>query len=203
MRLPHRRRDGLQPRTVKVARAAIAVAVDVLDPVPLPQQQQRHALPLQLLVHLVPIGLCPGRCGLKRRRREQAPIKLGVVHPFRHRQVMPTTPARRRYSATVDRLTPTDTSICRSLRPSACFNLRASQIFRIGALSAGIGLTSCIAAKEPACRDSCADTESVRTTARGWPIGTGGRLRQCLRSGLVPPCLRLRHGGCGIRAQQP
>jgi hypothetical protein len=62
----------------------------------------------------------PVPADLKRRRREQAPLQLRVVHPFRHRPVMPTTFARRRYSATADRFTPTDTAICRSLRPSAC-----------------------------------------------------------------------------------
>jgi hypothetical protein len=85
MRLPHRRRHGLAPIAIEVAKAAIAVAVDVLGLVLLPQQLQRHALPPQLLVDVVPIGLCPCRCGLERRRREQAPLQLGVVHPFRHR----------------------------------------------------------------------------------------------------------------------
>src|SRR5437660_10916450 len=52
---------------------------------------------------------------------------------------MPMTAARRRYSPTVDRLTPTVTAICRSLTPRACRNLRTSRTLRIGALSAGIG----------------------------------------------------------------
>src|SRR3954469_7244084 len=52
---------------------------------------------------------------------------------------MPITAARRRYSPTVDRLTPVVMAICRSLTPRACRNLRTSRTFRIGALSAGIG----------------------------------------------------------------
>src|SRR5713101_2718796 len=52
---------------------------------------------------------------------------------------MPMTAARRRYSPTVDRLTPVVVAICRSLTPRACRNLRTSRTFRIGALSAGIG----------------------------------------------------------------
>ena len=38
-----------------------------------------------------------------------------------------------------DRPMPTETAISRSLAPSACFSLRTSRSFRIGALSAGIG----------------------------------------------------------------
>src|SRR4051794_24484417 len=52
---------------------------------------------------------------------------------------MPMMAARRRYSPTVDRLTPVVMAICRSLTPRACRNLRTSRTFRIGALSAGIG----------------------------------------------------------------
>ena len=111
----YRRRDGLQPIPIEVAKAAISVAVDVLGPVLLPQQLQRHALPLQLLVHLVPMGRAwPGVAsndgGVNKRRSNSASsIPSGTG------QVTPTTPARRRYSATVDRLSPpTQQSAARS-----------------------------------------------------------------------------------------
>ena len=60
-------------------------------------------------------------------------------NPSGNGQVMPMTAARRRYSPTVDPLTPVVIAICRSLTPSACLNLRTSRTFRIGAPSAGIG----------------------------------------------------------------
>src|SRR4029079_6521026 len=93
--------------------------------------------------------------------------------------------ARRRYSATVDRLTPTDMAICRSLRPSACFSLKASRIFRIGALSAGIGppLLQRKGGRVPRFvrrqRERQAHPKGVAGFDRNrWPtsVGTGGRI---------------------------
>jgi len=51
----------------------------------LPQQEQRHAAPLQLPVHCCPDGQRPCRLLFERRRREQPALELAVVHPFRHR----------------------------------------------------------------------------------------------------------------------
>ena len=102
------------------------------------------------------------------------------------------TAARRRYSPTVDRLTPIVTAICRSLTPRACLNLRTSRTFRIGALSAGIG-PPLHGRKGRLVRDSIADSESFRSASQGgrlqsewvadfrrnrWPdcVGISGRL---------------------------
>ena len=85
MRLPHRRRHGLAPIPIEVAEATIAVAVDMIGAVLLPQQLQRHTPPLQLLVNVVPIRLGSCRCGLERRRREQAPLQLRIIHLLWHR----------------------------------------------------------------------------------------------------------------------
>ena len=99
-------------------------------------------------------------------------------------QVMPTTAARRRYSPTVERLTPVVIAICRSLTPSACLNLRTSRTFRIGALSAGIG-PPLRAAKAPRPRFDRRHRElqTGLTSApgfnrNGWPtsVGIGGRI---------------------------
>ena len=107
---------------------------------------------------------------------------------------MPTTLARRKYSATVDRLTPTDTATSRSLRPSACFSLKASRIFRIGALSAGIGppLLQCKGGRVPRFvrrqRERQAHPKRVAGYDRNrWPtsVGTGGRIASESVAGLA------------------
>ncbi len=73
-------------------------------------------------------------CAGKRRRSSSASsIPSGIGQP------MPATRARARQSATVERARPTAFAIWRSLTPLACSSLRISRIFRIGALSAGIG----------------------------------------------------------------
>ena len=56
----------------------------MLGPVLLPQQQQRHGAPLQLLVDVGPIGQRPCRLLVERRRREQQPLQLGVVQSLRN-----------------------------------------------------------------------------------------------------------------------
>jgi hypothetical protein len=55
VRLAHGRRDRLAPFPVEIAEAAVAIAVGMLGSIFLPQQQQRHAAPLQLPVHVDPI----------------------------------------------------------------------------------------------------------------------------------------------------
>jgi hypothetical protein len=100
-------------------------------------------------------------------------------------QVMPMTAARRRYSPTVDRLSPVVRAICRSLTPRACLNLRTSRTFRIGALSAGIGppLAWPQRRRRPRFdrrhRELQAGLTSVAGFDRnGWPtsVGIGGRI---------------------------
>ena len=85
VRLPHCGRDGLAPKPVEVAESAVAVAVGVLGPVLLPQQQQRHGAPFQLLVDVGPIGQRPCRRLVERRWREEPPLELGIVQSLRHR----------------------------------------------------------------------------------------------------------------------
>ena len=84
---------------VEIAESAVAVAVGVLGPVLLPQQQQRHGAPFQLLVDLGPIGRRALRSSLAR-WREEPPLKLGIIDPSGTGQVMPMTAARRRISPT-------------------------------------------------------------------------------------------------------
>ena len=100
-------------------------------------------------------------------------------------QVMPTTAARRRYSPTVDRLTPVVIAICRSLAPSACRNLRTSRTFRIGALSAGIGPPLAWLQRAPRPRFDRRHRElqtglnrAAGFNRNGWPtsVGIGGRI---------------------------
>ena len=95
------------------------------------------------------------------------------------------TAARRRYSPTVDRLTPIVTAICRSLTPSACLNLRTSRTFRIGALSAGIGPPLAWPQRAPRPRFDRRQRELQATPTRvagfdrkGWltSVGIGGRI---------------------------
>ena len=86
----------------------------------------------------------------------------------------------------VDRLRPMASAIRRSLSPQACLSRRTSRIFRIGALSAGIG-PPLHHRKGAACRDSFADSESRRPALKGvadfdqngWPdcARIGGRFR--------------------------
>jgi hypothetical protein len=59
---------------------------------------------------------------------------------------------------------PTETTISRSLAPSASFSLRTSRTFRIGALSAGIGPPLAWPQRGEWSGDSVADSESVLTT---------------------------------------
>jgi hypothetical protein len=99
---------------------------------------------------------------------------------------MPLTAARRRYSPTVDRLSPVVMAICRSLTPRACLNLRTSHIFRIGALSAGIGPPLAWPQRAPRPRFDrrqrelqAAPTRVAGFNRNGWPasVGIGGRHR--------------------------
>jgi hypothetical protein len=118
------------------------VTVSVLSTIFLPQQQQRHAAALQLPWTCIQSG--SGRAGFSSNvvgvnsRRSSSPSSI----PSGIGQLIPITAARRKYSPTVDRVTPTVFAICRSLTPSACFGRRTSRTFRIGALSAGSDLPS-------------------------------------------------------------
>ena len=147
MRLPHGWRDRIAPYPIQIAEPAVSIGVGLFGSILLPQQEQRHTASLQLPVHNRPVRQRPCRLLLERWRREQPALELGVVHPFRHRPGDADDGSRRRYSLTVDRLTPMATAICRSLTPRACRSLRTSRTFRIGALSAGIGPPPCMAAK--------------------------------------------------------
>ena len=84
MRLPHRRRDRFAPFAIEIAEAAVTVAVRLLRAVLLPQQHQRHAAPLHLLVDLAPIDRRTRRTRLARNRK-QPPLELGVVDLLGHR----------------------------------------------------------------------------------------------------------------------
>src|SRR6266571_4878916 len=57
MRLAHRRRDALAPLDIEVTEPTVAVAVRVLRSVFLPEQQQRHAAPFELLLDRRPVRL--------------------------------------------------------------------------------------------------------------------------------------------------
>src|SRR5262245_28954222 len=78
----------------------------------------------------------------------------------------------------VDRLRPVASAIRRSLSPQACFNRRTSRIFRIGALSAGIGPPLASAQKEATCAIRSPPARGLKPPTTGWPdwIGMGGRL---------------------------
>src|SRR5262245_22002618 len=78
MRLAHRRRHAAAPLTVEITEPTIAVAVRMLRAILLPQQHQRHAAPLQLLMQLGPIGRRALRLRLAR-GREQPALKLAVI----------------------------------------------------------------------------------------------------------------------------
>ena len=82
MYLAHGRRDRAPPSPIKIAeKPAVAIAVGVLGPVFLPQQQQRHGASLQLRVD-VGMGVA-GWLLVESRRREQPPLKLGVGEALR------------------------------------------------------------------------------------------------------------------------
>ncbi|MDP9138345.1 MAG: hypothetical protein M3N38_09220, partial [Pseudomonadota bacterium] len=85
MRLAHRRRDALPPLPVEIAEPAVAVAVSVLRPILLPEQHQRNAAALELLVHLRTVGQLLRRTVVEASRRKQSPLQLSLVHPIRKR----------------------------------------------------------------------------------------------------------------------
>jgi len=81
VRLAHGRRHAAAPRTVEIAEPAVAVAVRMLRAILLPQQHQRNATPLELLMQLGPIGRRALRLGLSR-SCEQPALKLAIIeHP--------------------------------------------------------------------------------------------------------------------------
>jgi hypothetical protein len=85
MRLPHGRRDSPPPLPVEIAEPAVAVALSVLRPILLPEQHQRNAAALEVLVHLRTVGQLPRRTVVEASRRKQSPLQLSIVHPIRKR----------------------------------------------------------------------------------------------------------------------
>src|SRR4051794_9741146 len=137
MRLAHRRRDGLAPFAIEIAEAAVTVTVRLLRAVLLPQQHQRDAAPLHLLVHLAPIDAARGgpvSHGIGKRRRSSSASSIASGTG----QVMPITRARRTYSPITVLPTPVASLICRKLIPSVCLSRNTSRTLRIDNLSAGI-----------------------------------------------------------------
>ena len=85
VRLPHDRRQPLPPLAVQLAEVRVAVAVGTFGAMLLPQDHQRDAAPLQLLVYLGPIGHWLGRAIVEAGRDEQPPLQIGVAQLGRHR----------------------------------------------------------------------------------------------------------------------
>jgi len=92
-------------------------------------------------------------------------------------QVMPMTAARRRYSPTVDRLSPVVRAICRSHAVGMPQSQNFSNLPHRRSLG-GHRTSSVHGRKGGFVRDSIADIESVKPDSPGWPasIGMGGRL---------------------------
>src|SRR5947209_8555819 len=98
---------------------------------------------------------------------------------------MPITAARRMYSATVVRATPSDREITRALTPDAYFRRRTSRTLRIDNLSAGIAHSPCANRKGTSlprsdCRQRPPPYPINRVAAfdrNRWPpsVGLGGR----------------------------
>ena len=138
VRLAHRCRDRPLPRTVEIAEPAVAIALGLLATILLPHQLQRHAAPLQLLVDAAPVRRrsCRRCAGL---RREQAPLQLGVVDPIGDR------PADAGHACATQAVGHCRASHADRLRdlafahPVGMLQSQDVRIFRIGALSAGIG----------------------------------------------------------------
>src|ERR1700704_1233075 len=138
MRLAHRRRHAPAPVAVEAAKPAVAKPIRLVGAVLQPEQHQRHATALELLVEARPIQWRTLRFRLERGGREQPPFQLGVVDLLRHRpgdadHLGPANvlPDRRLPD-------PSDCAIERSLIPSACLNRSTSRTLRIDNLSAGI-----------------------------------------------------------------
>ena len=85
VRLPHDGRQALAPFAVKLAEARVAMAVGTFGAMLLPQQHQSHAAPLQLLVHLGPIGHRLAWAVMEAGRREQPPLQLRIADLRRDR----------------------------------------------------------------------------------------------------------------------
>ena len=83
--LAHGQRHAAAPGGVEVAEPAVAVALGVLGPVFLPQQQQRHPGAAQLGMDPRPVGLRPQRLPRREGRAEQPRLQRGIVQPGRHR----------------------------------------------------------------------------------------------------------------------
>ena len=82
MRLPHRRRDLLFPVAIKIAITAVAVAISMVRPVLLPEEQQRHAAPLQFALDFRPIDSGSRRRALAARDRKKTALQLFIAEPL-------------------------------------------------------------------------------------------------------------------------
>jgi hypothetical protein len=185
VRLPHGRRDGFAPIAVEVAEPTVAVAIGVLGQYSSHNNSSVTARRFSSLWTWDQSG--SGRAGFSSNVGEVNSRRSNSVSssPSGIGQVTPMTAARRRSSATVDRLIPIVTAICRSLTPRACLNLRTSRTFRIGALLAGIGPP--LAWPQRASRPrfdrrqrelQAALTKVAGFNRNGWPtsVGIGGRI---------------------------
>ena len=85
---------------MQVAKAAVAIPIRLLSLILFPQQQQGHARLALLSMDTRPIRLRASQLG-RERWGEQLALERHIVKRRRTGQVMPTTVARRRYSATV------------------------------------------------------------------------------------------------------
>jgi hypothetical protein len=82
--LAHRWRQAAAPGGVKVAEAAVAVAIRLPGPILFPHQQQGYAGSSQLGMQTRPVRLWPGRLCTTKRRREQLALQRHVVQFRRH-----------------------------------------------------------------------------------------------------------------------
>ena len=128
----------------------------------LPQQLQRHAAALQLLVDVIPIGQRSRRPRPPNPRREQPPLQRRIVDLGRHRPGdadVPRTPQvladRRSAEANGER----DPALAQRRRRASVAGLLGSSA---SALSRRASDLPCITAKGAACRDLFADSESLR-----------------------------------------
>ena len=181
MRLAHRRRDGLAPFPIEVAEAAVAVAVGVLGrgTPPTAAAASRRAAAAPRGRGSSPAAAAPASAsndaGVNSRRSSAASsISSGTG------QVMPTTPARRRYSPTVERLTPSDD---RDQPLARAAGVPQSQNFSDLPHRHSLGghrasLASAQRRPRAAIRSPTARASGPPST--GWPasIGMGGRFRR-------------------------
>ena len=138
MHLPHRRFQRPRPAAIALAELAVGVPGRMRVAILLPQQHERDARLLQLLVHGAPSRAAgAGRRGCAGRQRAAPPAR-------RHRgrraaaTVRPAAVARCRCVETVPTPTAHAWAIARWLSPASYFRRRMSRSFRISSLVAAI-----------------------------------------------------------------